>query len=138
MVANSIGLNQYLDGRQLCQGLQTMISRTGTPFHTDIPEDNDISGQKVYPPRGFEAAAPNSLSDPATLDPDALLGINLPDSYAHQVPILWPRSRNEIIDTDGSARDTGHPDYYRSGTGIFRFVSPAGPALEMRIDPTDE
>ena len=39
--------------------------------------------------------------------------------------------------TDGSARDTGHPDYYESGTGIFRFASPAGPALVMRIDPID-
>ena len=34
--------------------------------------------------------------------------VNLPDSYTQQVSTLWPR--NEIIYTDGSARDTGHPD----------------------------
>ena len=96
VVANSAGLNQYLDGRQLCQGLQTMMSETGTPFDFEIPEDTHNSGQKVYPPRGFEAAgAPNTLSDPATLDPDALLSTNLPDSKKQQVPILWPR--NEIV-----------------------------------------
>ena len=136
VVANSAGLNQYLDGRQLRQGLQTMMSETGRPFDFEIPEDTHNSGQKVYPPRGFEAAAaPDPVSDPATLDPDALLGMSLPDSYTQHIPILWPR--HEIIYTDGSARDTGHPDYYRSGTGIFRFASPAGPALEMRIDPID-
>ena len=113
-----------------------MMSETGRPFDFEIPEDTHNSGQKVYPPRGFEAAAaPNPASDPATLDPDAFQDMNLPDSYTQHVPILWPR--NEIIYTDGSARDTGHPDYYRSGTGIFRFASPAGPALEMRIDPID-
>ena len=47
----------------------------------------------------------------------------------------WPR--NEIIYTDGSARDTGHPDGYRSGTGVVRFASSRGPAVELCIDPID-
>ena len=51
------------------------------------------------------------------------------------VGILWPK--NEIIYTDGSARDTGKSDGYRSGTGIFRFASSAGPRVELCIDPID-
>ena len=90
VVANCAGLTQYLDGRQLCQGLQTMMSGTGMPFDFEIPQDTHNSGQKVYPSRGFETAAvPNPLSDPATLDPDALLSMNLTDSYTQQVPILY-------------------------------------------------
>ena len=90
----------------------------------------------TLPPLGFEAATtPESLPEPAALDAYAAQGINLPDSYMQQVSTLWPR--NEIIYTDGSARDTGHPDRYRSGTGVFRFASTAGPALELRIDPID-
>ena len=61
--------------------------------------------------------------------------VYLPQIYAQQLPRLWPR--NEIIHTDGSARDTGHPDGYRSGTGVFRFASSRGPAVELCIDPID-
>ena len=46
---------------------------------------------------------------------------------------LWPR--DEIIYTDGSARDTRHPNGYRSGTGVFRFASSRGSAVELCIDP---
>ena len=76
---------------------------------------------------------PETLS----LDPAALQDVYLPhdQSYTQQLPILWPR--NEIIYTDGSARDTGHPDGYRSGTVIFRFASSRGPAVELCIDPID-
>ncbi len=48
---------------------------------------------------------------------------------------LWPR--NEIIYTDGIARETGHPGYYSSGAGIFRFASSAGLRVELCVDPID-
>ena len=41
------------------------------------------------------------------------------------------------ISIDGSARNTGVPDFYSSGTGIFRPASRAGPQVELRIDPID-
>ena len=31
----------------------------------------------------------------------------------------------------------GHPDGYRSGTGIFRFAASRGPAVELCIDRID-
>ena len=70
-----------------------------------------------------------------SLDPAALQDVYLPQSYAQEISRLWPR--NEIIYTDGSAQDTGHPDGYRSGTGVFRFASSRGPAVELCIDPID-
>ena len=76
-----------------------------------------------------------------SLDPAALQDLYLTQSYAQQLPTLWPR--NEITYTDGSARDprvdTGHPDgySYRTGTGVFRFSSSRGPAVELCIDPID-
>ena len=73
--------------------------------------------------------------DHALAPPTVLQDVYLPQSYKQQLPILWPR--NEIIYTDGSARDTGHPNGYRSGTGIFRFASSRGPAVELCIDPID-
>ena len=51
------------------------------------------------------------------------------------VPVLWPR--DEIINTDGSSRNTGKPNFWRSGTGILRFPSKAGPQVELLIDPID-
>ena len=48
--------------------------------------------------------------------------------------IFWPR--NEIITTDGSARDTGLTNF-RSGTRSSDFASPAGSALELRIGSID-
>ncbi len=44
-----------------------------------------------------------------------------------------------MIYTDGStsARDKGHPDYCRSGAGIFRSASSAGPRVDLCVDPSD-
>ena len=136
IVANTLGIQEYLNGMQLGRGLQEIMAQTGKTFDFTIPAAHHNPDQKVYPPRGFEAATtPESLPEPAALDAYAVQAVNLPDSYMQQVSTLWPR--NEIIYTDGSARDTGHPDRYRSGTGVFRFASTAGPALELRIDPID-
>ena len=107
-----------------------------TSFYFTIPAAPHNSYMKVYPPRGFEAATePESLPELAMMDACAFQGASLPNSYMQHVSTLWPR--NEIIYTDGNARDAGHPDHYRTGTGVLAFASIAGPALEFRIDPID-
>ena len=70
-----------------------------------------------------------------SLDPAALQDVYLPQSYAQQLPRLWPR--DEFLYADNSARDKGHPDGYRSCTGVFRFASSRGPAVELCIDTID-
>ena len=128
-VANTCGLDTHLDERQ---GLQEMIVQNGEAFEFAIPQARHTPDQLVHPPRGFEAA---DMAWPETpsLDAAALQDAYLPQSYAQQLPTLWPR--DVIIYTDGSAQDTGHPDGYRSGTGIFRFASSRGPAIELCVDP---
>ena len=134
-VANTCGLDTYLDERQLREGLQEMIVQNGVAFDFAIPQARHTPNQYVYPPRGFEAANMTWPETPS-LDPAALQDVYLPQSYAQQLPRLWPIwPRNEIIYTDGSARDTGRPDGYRSGTGVFRFASSRGPVVELCIDP---
>ena len=93
----------------------------------------------VFAPQGFPEAAiqdaPNLLSQlPDSNDPiEGTLG--LPEQYKRHAMPMWPRT--EILYTDGSARNTGKPDGYRSGAGVFRFESSAGPRLELAIDPID-
>ena len=116
------------------RGLQEMIVQNGVAFDFAIPQARHTPDQCVYPPRGFEAANMTWPETPS-LDPAALQDVYLPQSYAQQLPRLWPP--NEIICTHGSARDTGHPDGCRSGTGVFRFASSRGPAVELCIDSID-
>ena len=106
-VANPCGLDTYLDERQLREGLQEMIVPNGVAFDFAIPQARHTPDERVYPPRGFEAANMTWPQTPS-LDPAALQDVYLPQTYAQHLPRLWPR--NEIIYTDGSARDTGHPD----------------------------
>ena len=47
--------------------------------------------------------------------------------------LRWPTYAGLIH----SARDMGQPDGSRSGTGVFRFASSRGPAVELCIDPID-
>ena len=111
-VANPCGLDTYLNERQLHGELQEMIVQNGVAFDFAKPQARHTPDQCVYPPHGFEAANMTWPETPS-LDPAALQDVYLPQSYAQQLPRLWPR--NEIIYTDGSSRDTGHPDGYRSG-----------------------
>ena len=88
----------------------------------------------VHPPSNFSKVTVN-MAGPLVVDPDTTRPFILPEHYKRQAQILWPRT--EIVYTDGSARDTGKPDYYRSGTGVFRFESAIGGRVELRIDPID-
>ena len=56
IVANTLGIHEYLDGMQLVRGLQDMMAQTGKTFDFTIPAATHHPYQKVYPPRGFEAA----------------------------------------------------------------------------------
>ena len=99
-----------------------------------------------YTPRDMQKAVrwPKGFADVAdcletVTDPTGVLSDDesdqLPEHWRQQERTLWPRK--EVIYTDGSARDTGRPDYYRSGTGIFRFESRCGFRIELQIDPID-
>ena len=133
-VANTCGLDTYLDERQLREGLQQMIVQNRVTFDFAIPQARHTPDQRVYPPRGFEAADMTWPETPS-LDPAALQEVYLPQSYTQELPMLLPR--NEIIYTDGSVRDTGHPDGSRSGTGVFRYASSRGPAVKLCVGPID-
>ena len=122
-MANPCGLDTYLDERQLREGLQEMIAQNGVAFGFAIPQAKHTPDERVYPPHGFEAANMTWPETPS-LGPAAVQNVCLPQSYVQQLPILWPRT--EIIHTDGSARDTGHPDGCRSGTGISGLLQAEG------------
>ena len=58
-VANPCGLcrlDTYLIERQLRQGLQEMIVQNGVAFDFAIPQARHTPDERVYPPRGCEAA----------------------------------------------------------------------------------
>ena len=94
-VANPCGLDTYLDERQLCEGLQEMIVQNGVAFDFAIPQARHTPDERVYPPRGFEAA---NMTWPQTLSLDlaALQDVYLPQGYAQQLPRLWPRDESSI------------------------------------------
>ena len=91
-VANPCGLDTYLDERQLREGLQEMIVQNGVAFDFAIPQARHTPDERVYPPRGFEAANMTWPETPS-LDPAALQDVYLPQSYAQQLPGLWPASK---------------------------------------------
>ena len=71
-VANTCGLDTYLDERQLCEGLQEMIVQNGVALDIFLPQARHTPDQCLYPPRGFEAANMTWPETPS-LDPAALL-----------------------------------------------------------------
>ncbi len=58
------------------------------------------------------------------------------DWYNTEKSLKW--QADQIIYTDGSVRDTGEPEFYRSGTGVYRPASEVGPSLRLCIDPIGE
>ena len=58
------------------------------------------------------------------------------DCYNTEKPLKW--QADQIIYTDGSVRDTGEPEFYRSCTGVYRPASEVGPSLRLCIDPIGE
>ena len=52
IVANTLGIQEYLDGMQLGRGLQEIMAQTGKTFDFTIPAVHHNPDQKVYPPRG--------------------------------------------------------------------------------------
>ena len=58
---------------------------------------------------------------------------DLPREFFAIKPLKW--NADQIIYTDGSVRDTGEPEYYRSGTGVYRPASGIGSAIQLCIDP---
>ena len=59
--------------------------------------------------------------------------LQLPNSYLVPKPLKW--QADQIIYTDDSIRNTGEPEYYRSGTGVFRPASGIGPCIHLCINP---
>ena len=111
-VANSQGLDQYLDATELRHGLQNMMRETGQSFDFSIPVASaalDQHSPEVHAPKGFADVADcleNVADSTGVLSDDQ--SNQLPEHWRQQERILWPRK--EIIYTDGSARDTGKPD----------------------------
>ena len=116
-----------------------MMRETGEIFDFSIPALSATLDQhipEVYAPTGLADVSdcPANAADLTDVHFDDE-GDQLPGHWRQQDQILWPRKK--IIYTDGSARDTGKPDYYRSSTRIFRFESGCGPRMELWIDPID-
>ncbi len=59
--------------------------------------------------------------------------IALPQEYTALKPLK--RRAEQIIHTDGSVRDAAEPEFYRSGSGVYRPPSNAGPCIQLCINP---
>ena len=110
------------------------MAETGTSFDFTIPIERHVPHNPIHPPSGFMDAGKNT-TQPIATNSDVSQTFPMPQHYKRRTQILWPKK--EIVYTDGSARDTGKPDFYRSGTGVFRFESAVGARVELKIDPID-
>ncbi len=130
-VGNTLGVSQYVNGMALEQGLQRFMSESRKTFAYDLPNPDRRAPTSMihfYAPRGCSDELPDS--DDVTRTREI---IALPQEYTTLKPLKW--RAEQIIYTDGSVRDTGEPEFYRSGTGVYRPPSDAGPCIQLCINP---
>ncbi len=91
VVASRLGLMSYLDGVELCAGLQSLIVEGDISFDYAIPEYVCRHLQPVYPPQGLQDVRVTCISisgrphpsHPSTRGATAVHhGLELPEAYS--------------------------------------------------------
>ena len=136
VVANVQGIQTHVNPQALEDGMHQIIARAGLNFNFTIPCANNIPGSNSQPhlpffaPKGYSAEIADTDAGPRL---GYLEAEELPHEFHEFGSLKW--KANEIIYTDGSVRDTGEPEYYRSGSGVHRPASSIGPQVDDCIDP---
>ena len=131
-IGNHMRIQQFVHHALLEQGMQEIMREPRVTCAYDTPlatRPAPVSSLVFYAPRGCDENLPDSIEYPRT----SHQAQDLPREFFVIKPLKW--NADQIIYTDGSVRDTGEPEYYRSGTGVYRPASGIGPAIQLCIDP---
>lgn len=126
-VGNAQGINSFINSSVLEQSLDQFMAEARVTFEYNIPSlgrEQAASTLPFYAPRGCTNDLPDTSEEPGREG-----SMTVPSHFLALKPLRW--RADQIIYTDGSVRDTGEPEYYRSGTGVYRPPSEIGPCVQM-------
>ena len=140
VVANNIGIHNFVKPDVLGREMQRMMRESHSSFEVHIPHARMTMHRQAnaqeqslpfFPPRRFTDELPASEVRVRISG-----SFNIPDAFLETKPLKW--QAEQIIYTDGSVRDTGEPEYYRSGAGVHRPASDMGSCTDLCINPTGD
>ena len=137
-IGNHQGISSFVDAAALERGIQHFMREACITFTYTTPNAGrqpPASTLSFYAPRGFTEDLPDCDQALYEYRPEVNgnAHLQLPNSYLVPKPLKW--QADQVIYTDGSIQDTGEPEYYRSGTGVFRPASGIGPCIHLCINP---
>ena len=130
-IGNLMGLQEFVNLGLLEQGIKEIMKEARVTFAYNLPLPSrtpPVFSPEFLAPRGCDENLQNSNEYP--VDPRVNHNAVLPNELFVTKPLKW--RADQIIYTDGSIRDTGGPEYCRSGHSMQQACIAQHPTLALQ------